>query len=86
MFYFQMPFLAGFFLHLVFVYTRISVLELRCLGGNCNGLIGADFPVSLIYLAFSDGGVILFSVFLGSFLWGLYGLGINYLLRKFLGE
>lgn len=82
MFYSRLPFITGAVLHLILVFTRISVFEWRCVGNDCSGLFFADFPISLIYLAFSDGMQIVFSLLFGTLLWGLYGLGVDILLQK----
>jgi hypothetical protein len=86
MFYRRMSFLVGAFLHLLFLFTRVNILHWRCVAGDCSGLFFADFPVSLIYLAFPDGVLIVFSLLSGTVLWGLYGLAVERILQRLFGE
>ena len=86
MFYTRMPFLVGAALHLLFLFTRMSITQWRCVADDCSGLFFADFPISLIYLAFPDGVLIVFSLFFGTLLWGLYGLAVSALLNRLFGE
>jgi|YNPMSStandDraft_1061717.scaffolds.fasta_scaffold20484_2 hypothetical protein len=68
-------FFIGLILHLFFIWTRIKVFPFKdfgCINKDCTSIVVADIPISIIYLAFSDPILILFSGILGSLLWGLY--------------
>lgn len=67
----KLSFVTGAVLHTVYLLTRISLPSLKC-KNDCGSLIIADLPVSIFYLAFSDGWVIFFSLLLGTVLWGFY--------------
>lgn len=84
--YIRWPFAMGVGLHIVFLFTRIRLLDIACIGNGCSSLVFADFPVSVIYFAFSDRLLILFSLVVGSVLWGLWGLAIYRLLRYLFHE
>lgn len=84
--YLRAPFVAGFLLHIVLVVSRVQFLDLACAGRDCSPLIWADLPLSVIYLAFPDGALIVASLLLGSVLWGLWGLGLHRLLRLIFRE
>jgi len=67
-------FFVGVILHLFFLWTRIKLFPLSDFGciNDCTSIIVADIPISIVYMAFSDLFLILFSMILGSLLWGLY--------------
>ncbi|MBW7856777.1 MAG: hypothetical protein H3C43_00365 [Leptonema sp. (in: Bacteria)] len=80
------PFLVGVALHILLIFTRIDVLSMKCVNGNCNGLVVADLPFSLMYLSFPDWLLILCSFVIGSLLWGVYGFGFYAFLKKVVGD
>lgn len=84
--YLRAPFIAGFFLHSVLLFSRIRISDLSCMGRDCGSIVWADLPLSVIYLAFPDGVLILVSLFVGGILWGLWGLAIHRGLRFFFRE
>lgn len=64
-------FFIGVGIHLILIFTRIEFFPFRCIN-DCTSLLVADIPLSIIYLAFSDPILIIFSAILGSLLWGFY--------------
>ena len=59
---------------------------MKCINDNCNGLVVADLPFSLMYLSFPDWLLILCSLVIGGLLWGVYGFGFYALLKKIAGD
>lgn len=71
----RIAFFTGIFLHLLLIWTRINLFpfkDLGCINKDCTSIVVADIPLSIIYLAFSDPILIIFSLILGSMLWGIY--------------
>ncbi len=64
-------FFIGVGIHIIFLFTRVQFFPFRCIG-ECTSIIVADIPISIIYLAFSDPLLIIFSLIFGSILWGFY--------------
>lgn len=69
---FKLVFGLGVFVHLVLVWTRAQFSELTCVNNDCSDLILFDMPISVIYFALPAIGQILFSLTIGSVLWGFY--------------
>ncbi len=68
-------FFVGIILHLFLIWTRIQIFPFHsfgCIQKDCSSIIIADIPFSIIYLAFSDPVLIVFSLIFGSILWGFY--------------
>ena len=78
-------FLTGVILHVIMLWTRISIfpLPMKCIGG-CLNLVKYDIPASILYFAFDDGTVIFTSLLVGSVLWGFYFYGLLKLFKRFL--
>ncbi|MFN3604836.1 MAG: hypothetical protein ACK4UJ_09010 [Leptonema sp. (in: bacteria)] len=74
-------FFIGVGTHLIFIFTRIRLFSLECIQ-DCSSIVIADIPISILYLAFSDSILIIFSAIIGSLLWGFYYWLIYMLLQK----
>lgn len=68
--------ITGIVLHIIMLVTRVNLLQMECLGGDCGGILLFDIPISAVYFAFPDNMVILFSLVLGSAWWGILGYGL----------
>lgn len=78
-------FFTGILLHIFLIWTRIKILpfeDFGCINKDCTSLVVADIPISIIYFAFSDPVLIVFSLILGSILWGVYFWLIYKLFQK----
>ncbi|HMU82189.1 MAG TPA: hypothetical protein PKE49_00385 [Leptospiraceae bacterium] len=84
---FRIGFFAGCALHLWYLIPRVSWLSLKC-GARCSDIATADAPISLLYLAFPDPGVIFFSTILGTIEWGVWFYlilkAVRFLVSRFL--
>lgn len=74
-------FIPGAVVHVIMVFSRINFWAFNC-GTVCDTITYYDIPVSLFYFFFSDAGIILSSLLLGSILWGFYGYIALKLLRR----
>ncbi len=78
-------FIPGAVLHVIMILSRINFWRFDC-GGSCDAITYYDIPVSLFYFFFSEPVIIVFSLLLGSILWGFYGFfGLKILRRIFQG-
>lgn len=62
--------ITGILLHLLMIWSRIELLPLKCIGGDCQSITTWDIPASVLYYAFDDTKLILASFVIGSIYWG----------------
>jgi len=82
---FRIGFFTGFALHVWFVFWRVKWLQFKC-DPDCGSLGLADMPVSVLYFAFPDGAAIVFSLILGSIVWGFWFYFLLKLVRWLVGR
>lgn len=77
--------IVGIILHFAMLWNRVAWLKWEC-GSNCPDILAFDLPTSIFYYGFSDGGVIAFSLILGSITWAFYGFFLLKLIRFILNR
>ena len=83
---FKIGFIMGVSLHLLMLFKRVKIFRMECVSGDCSDIVTFDIPVSLVYYAFPDTLLILFSAVLGSLLWGVWFWGLLKLVRHYVGD
>ncbi|HEX5761314.1 MAG TPA: hypothetical protein VF121_19175 [Thermoanaerobaculia bacterium] len=68
----------------VLLHTLTALWVWRSWGafGRANVLVWADFPVSLVFLGFSDERFLTASLLLGGLQWGIIGMLLAWLVRR----
>lgn len=81
---FKLGFATGVVMHFIMLFSRIwgNILSFSC-KESCSDILAFDIPISLFYYAFEDSMIVLFSMVLGSILWGFYFYGIFRLIKYF---
>ncbi|MCR9143566.1 MAG: hypothetical protein NXI24_15065 [bacterium] len=74
-------FLPGAVVHMVMLFSNFDIWRWDC-GGPCDAITYYDIPISLFYFFMPDIGIAIFSLSLGSILWGFYGYAALKILRK----
>ncbi len=63
--------LGGGILHLIMLFTQVEWLKFSCKNA-CSDILVYDIPASILYFAFPDFLVIIFSLVVGSLQWAVW--------------
>jgi len=85
---FFIGFPTGLLMHTIMLITRVlkggigNLFSLTC-KDQCGDILIFDIPISIFYYAFDDSMIVIFSLLLGSILWGFAFYGILKLVKYF---